>query len=89
MAKLDPRQPYEAFTGRAARTEINLNCCGSGTGGSELLRLTDLGVKGATRVAEVLGVTQDEAGQDLLFLDALEPQFEVLAGTGVFRLHVI
>lgn len=40
-------------------------------------------------MAEVLGVTQDEAGQDLLFLDALEPQFEVLAGTGVFRLHVI
>ena len=53
------------------------------------LNLADLGVEGAPRVAEVLCVTQDEAGQDLLFLDALQPQLEVLARPGVVRLHVV
>lgn len=50
---------------------------------------TDLGVKSAPRVAEVLGVAQDEAGQDLLLLNALQPQLQVLAGAGVVRLHVV
>lgn len=50
---------------------------------------TDLGVEGAPRVAEVLGVAQDEAGQDLLLLDALQPQLQVLARAGVVRLHVV
>lgn len=50
---------------------------------------TDLGVEGAARVAEVLVVAQDEAGQDLLLLDALQPQLQVLAWTGVVRLHVV
>lgn len=48
-----------------------------------------LRVEGASRVAEVLGRAEDEAGQDLLLLDALQPQFKVLSRTRVLRLHVV
>ena len=40
-------------------------------------------------MAEVLSVAEDEAGQDLLLLDALQTQLEVLPGVGVVRLHVV
>ena len=54
-----------------------------------LARRSYLGIEGASGVAEVLCVAEDEARQDLLLLDALQPQFEVLPGGGIVRLHVV
>lgn len=50
---------------------------------------TYLRIEGAPGVAEVVGAAEDEAGQDLLLLDALQPQLQVLSGSGVVRLHVV
>ena len=40
-------------------------------------------------MAKVLCVAEDEAGQDLLLLNALQTQLEVLPGVGVVRLHIV
>lgn len=50
---------------------------------------TDLGVESAPRVAQVLSITQDEARQDLLLLNALQTQLEVLAWPSIVRLRFI
>lgn len=49
----------------------------------------NLSVEGASRVTEVLRSTQDETGQDLLFLDAFKSKLQVLTGSHVVRLDVI
>lgn len=54
-----------------------------------MVRLLYLGVKGAPRVAEILAVAEDEAGEDLLLLNALESQLQVLSWSRVVRLHVV
>ena len=46
-------------------------------------------VKGASSVTEVLSVAEEEAGQDLLLLNALQPQLQVLPGSSIICLHVV
>lgn len=48
-----------------------------------------LGIESAPRVAEVLAGAEDEAREDLLLLDTLEPQLQVLSWSCVVRLHVV
>lgn len=54
-----------------------------------LIYFLNLSVEGASRVTEVLRSTQDETGQDLLFLDAFKSKLQVLTGSHVVRLDVI
>lgn len=46
-------------------------------------------VKGAAGVAQVVRAAENEARQDLLFLNALQPQLQIFPWTRIICLHVI
>lgn len=104
MYPWEPSRASQVITICTARIEMNLNLyCWLCTVvanvwlkllwlrdcSTEVPRDTDLGVEGAPWVAEVLSITQDEARQDLLFLNALQPQLQVLTWPSIVCLHII
>ena len=50
---------------------------------------TNLSIKGAAWMTEVLSVAQNKARKDLLLLNSLQPQFEVFTRPSIIRLHII
>lgn len=49
----------------------------------------DLGIKGASRMAQIVRAAQDKPRENLFFLYSFQPQLQVLPRRRIVRLHVV